>query len=352
MDDYQEIEQHILEILLGEAIVDISDGNGNIHTCIIKILSGRQQNYINYMYQRELVQGAKLGLISEAELRKIYAEREIWTDKDEERVVVLQNGIKKLKNILPDFKYQRVKYKNIERQIRRTERELNDLLQRKWDLFANSLENRALTVKFRQTAFYCLFKLDSTPFWTEEEFNNFDDIIFINNVVSAYNDRFVLDERTVRKIARSNMWRYRWNSTKNGADLFGKPAAEWGDVQNNLIFWSLYYDWVFEHPECPHHLIDNDEALDAWVRNETRKRNNRNVLNSRKNVVSPVDKKQKYGTVETFVFCDNDPTLIDEIQSQNDPLTRAKLRHERNIIKGKGTVSEWDLRKGDILKGV
>jgi hypothetical protein len=353
--DGGQMETIIQEILWGKALVEIEDGEGKLVPAIIRSLTGRENNIINHIFKQALREGRESGLFSEDELRRQYATRGIWTKKDEQEIKVLEAGIRRLKRILPDFKNARAKSDTMKARIRRAERDLAKLQQTRAELFASTLEHRAAVIRSRKVAFFTLETIEERLFWTEEEFNNFIDMVFINNVVDSYYEHFVLKTPILREIARSSMWRYRWTSTQNAADLFGCSAADWSEAQNSLIFWSGYYDRIFEHHECPYELINDDEALDAWIERDSKKRRQerKDVSNDRKsNIIRHKNKQTVGGMRETFVMVDEgDNDTIAEIQSENDPLTRARLRQERKVIKSKGRVREWDLRKNQILRG-
>jgi hypothetical protein len=353
--EYEEVENKIKQALLGKTLVNIADGAGQNNTYFIRSLTGREDAIVTYAHQQAINYGIKSDLCTQKELEKEFASRGLWTHEEEIEIESLKNGINRLKNILPSYQYQKSKWHQINNRINKSQRELNVLESTKRQLFINSLEYRAQEVRYRKIAFFCLENLDEKPFWSEKEFENWTDFCFIFNVTEAYISAFVLDEKTVREIARSPSWRYRWLATKNGSDLFGKAACEWSQAQNALIYWSLYYDGIFEDPDCPQELINDDAALDNWLKQKNRERL-RNRSNNNKDVYksdrSKSGKKMSGGTEELFIFAErSDKKSIEKIQSMNDPGTRARLREEREkLAKEKGMVTEWNLRKGMYTK--
>jgi hypothetical protein len=343
----------IQEILWGKAFAEIQDAQGNTHSVIVRSLNGKENNIINHIYAAALREGHSAGLCSEEELRQQYADRGVWTNADEEEIEKLTIGIRRLKCILPTFQYAKAKADATKARLRRAERDLNKLQTLKAELFVSSLEHRAAVVRSRKIALFTLENITEEPYWTDAEFEYFVDMTFINSVVAAYYEHFLLPTPQIREIARSSMWRYRWIATKNAADLFGCPASDWSEAQNSLVFWSGYYDRVFEHPDCPHELINNDEALDAWLERDNRNRrmDKKDVSKGRANIIRRKQKNRVGGMQETFIMVDGeDPDAVAEIQSMNDPATRARLRQERKIIKEKGQVTEWGLRKNQIIR--
>ena len=335
-----EIEEKIQSILWGKALADIEDESGKTHHVIIRALNSKENNIVNYLYNKEMTDCKKSGICTDEELTKIYQKNDTWTQEEEDEILKLQNGIRKLKNVLPEYKFRKAKLASIKKRIKRAEKDLIELLNTRSLLFGNSLENRANEARTRKVIQLCLETMEETPFWTQEEFNSFVDIMFIQAVMRAYTDIFIFPVAITREIVRSSMWRYRWKAAKDGANLFGKPVSEWSEAQNSAVFWSQYYDWIFEHPDCPMGLVNNDEAIDKWVEDESRKQKSENVLSKRGNNSNP------NATTETFVMVDKgDKETISEVQSFNDDSTRRRLRTEQGKIKEKGEVTEWELRK-------
>jgi hypothetical protein len=77
-------------------------------------------------------------------------------------------------------------------------------------------------------------------------------------------------------------WRARWKaSTKTGSPLFEGPVMDWTINQVALVFWSNFYDSIYEHPERPvQKVIDNDDLLDKWVEDQSKKMEDRARKNS------------------------------------------------------------------------
>jgi hypothetical protein len=84
-------------------------------------------------------------------------------------------------------------------------------------------------------------------------------------------------------------WRARWKaSTKTGSPLFEGPTVDWNINQVALVFWSNFYDNIFEHPERPEQrIIENDDLLDRWVEQKGKEMEERAKKNARKDKYGP-----------------------------------------------------------------
>lgn len=106
-------------------------------------------------------------------------------------------------------------------------------------------------------------------------------------------------------------WRARWRaSTKTGSPLFDGPVMDWNINQVALVFWSNFYDSIYEHPERPtQKIIDNDDLLDKWVEDQAKKMEDRAKKNSSSSTYS-----KTLDHDEVIVF-DND--LIEELDEED-----------------------------------
>jgi hypothetical protein len=152
-----------------------------------------------------------------------------------------------------------------------------------------------------------------------------------------YLENHIMSEADVREIARSGLWRFRWSASKNGESLFGKPISEWGELQSALVYWSQFYDYVYESMDRPSDMvIANDAALDAWSLDQNKGSSNKAASLS----------KNSNHQEQFIVVPDADQGTIDRVHDMNDKKSKDLISRERNKIKEKGSISEWDLRKG------
>ena len=92
------------------------------------------------------------------------------------------------------------------------------------------------------------------------------------DVLASFSD-FVsgLPTSLIRYMARSNLWRIRYvTSVKTGADLFGRPISEYSADMINLLYWSHYYQGIYDmmpEDQPGDDIIDDDDALDSYMDN-------------------------------------------------------------------------------------
>lgn len=299
-----------------------------------------------------------LGMQTEEVLKKIYERDKIWTSDDDIYLKGLDNKIGILADkIENEYAFMKSRKKRAERELKKTKVELEKKRDLKRDLFSLSVENWADEIKRRYMVFLATQKLDMSPASTQAQnvsqywpdvntFMRERDLMLIFNLAMAYYKQNILETAEVREMARCSMWRYRWNMAKNGADLFGKPIAEWSDSQNTLLYWSQYYDFVFDSPDRPDDgVIEDDIECDNWYDAQIKKMKTERVKVNK--LQSPKKGGPKKFHQEQFVMVEKgDMETVKEVQSMNSELVRAQLQEEQRYIKEKGgRVKEWELRK-------
>lgn len=351
-----EIQHKVHQILWGKFIAEVTNAEGLVKPFVLRSLTSHEINYLDFLYNRELRLAIEDGLLLELDLCTIYEDNGLWAETDEIHIKGLQNKIDIIKNQIRQCQFMKNKKKKYERDLKKTKNELENKNWEKNQLFMLSAENRAEEIKRRYMIMISSENINGEPYWeSEESFLNEIDSVLMYNLAIAYYKNNILSESETREIARSGTWRFRWQAAKKGSDLFGKPVSEWSDMQNALVYWSQFYDIVYESGERPDQsIIDDDNACDAWYDDYIKRMSNNNVNNESR---SPTGiKKSKLNKIhqEQFIFVDeNDSESIEKVQNMNAPSIREKLKSERQKIESSkgGRLSEWNLRKRDYLVG-
>ena len=108
-----------------------------------------------------------------------------------------------------------------------------------------------------------------------------------------------VDTKTIRFIARSNIWRIRYTSSLKIAEpLFGVPLVDYTTDQLNLVYWSNYYEQIYsmlpsDRPQDV--VIEDDEALDKFMDEYYKEMNNESTILRDRN-----KKSKNKGTLSAF----------------------------------------------------
>lgn len=340
MDNEQ--ERIIEQILWGKCIIDVADADGKYNTFILRSLTIKESNYSQYIYSREYKKAIENNIMPQEALIPILAAVGIDIVQYDKQIAQLEIDMKRAKAQIKHYEYFTAKKKQSQKELNKIEKEMENIRKEKEHILSTSAESRAEEIRRRYIVMLSTETIDENKFWkTEADFLQERDSVLIYNLAIAYYTHNIFDLSTLRKIARSSMWRFRWGAAKNGADLFGKPISEWSEMQNLLVYWSQFYDFVFESPDRPSEVtIEDDAACDVWVDEQNKKYNNMQTKG-----------KTTRSHQEQFVMvAPGDKEAITKVQNMNTETTRMKLQSEHEIIKKKGKISDWQLRKGKYDK--
>ncbi len=329
-----DIEKAINRILWGKAIVEVVDSSNSKKSFVLRSLSLSEQNEIDFLKESILNECKEEGILTEDELLLEFSKVGAWTDEDEKTIDDLAREVRKIKHSIKNCQFNVTKKKQLNKNLAKVEKQLSDLKGTKIGILSCTAEARADEFARRYIIFRSATDRMGKQLWkSEDEFLDSTDQELIDLLTIKYVENHMMSEKELREVSRSSQWRFRWGASKNGESLFGKPVAEWSDIQNSLVYWSQFYDYVYESPESPSQdIIDNDAALDAWFADKDKS--------------SKTTSKRKAGHQEQFIVVpDGDSGTIEQINSMNSKVDRDRLSRERKQIKEKGSVSEWELRK-------
>ena len=317
---------------------------------LYRILSGKSFFYFNN--EKYLLKAAPLDIRYEASL--IYdtiindEKFQDWFREDNAELIMMSLGIwnnetnKNLKILEQKLDHLKVelftnfmipsKTKNIRKDIKNTKNSINKIHATKQNFLSNTLEGYANSIKNEYIICNTLYKNDKLVFDKEQNYKSFS---LFNSLVQEI-DKMMITTENFKELARDNIWRNYWNSSKN--DLFHCSTVELSDEQRALINISRMYDNVYEHPECPNEaIINDDDALEGWMivqrrKNETAKK--QNAFDSKNN------KMKNAG--EVFVMAESNED-VDSILDMNTSESRARLNEKLNYVNTFGEVNDGEL---------
>ena len=232
----------------------------------------------------------------------------LWT-KDTQ--MIIKDIEKKIENSKVDY-YNSFKFKDKKQAIKKNlinyENQLRKILIHKDDLYANTLEGYANSLKNEYLITQTLYKNNSLVFNKID--SDHDSYIKFNNIVNELN-KYTISIDQFKSLARSSLWRSYWNVNKN--NIFDKSAAECTDDQRTLIGISQMYDRVYEHQDCPiDDVIEDDDALEGWMILQRRKHD----AEKKKQQVDNINPKLK-NAQEVFVMANNQQEAQEVIELNN-----------------------------------
>lgn len=345
------LKSRIDRVLWGKTVADVLDGDCHERPFILRSLTIGETNLLEGLYQREIKKALSLGMQTEEALIAMYERDGIWTSNDDIYLKGLVNKIEILEDQIENqYAFMKSPKKKAKRALRKTKEELEEKRTLHRELFALSAESWADEIRRRHMVFLATQTLDMSQYWENiDTFMRERDFVLIFNLAMAYYKQNIVDTAEVREMARCSLWRYRWNMAKNGADLFGKPIAEWSDSQSTLMYWSQFYDFVLDSPDRPDEsVIEDDKECDEWYAAQLKKMKTERVDTNKPQ--RPKKGGPKKFHQEQFVMVQKgDTETVQEVQEMNSELVRAQLKEEHEYVKDKGRVKEWELRKNHYI---
>jgi hypothetical protein len=281
---FEELEGYIDEISTGSKVVEIEDGNKNISVLIFQHPKSKDKLIANLIYKQIYNKAIEEGLFTNSQMKDLLEERGILKESDSRKIESIKKKLEAQRVLLAKTTKVRANKERILGVIKSLEADLKLLIWQRERNFGLTAESKAQEDKL---VFLCrkyVYKSEGELLWeTEEAFNLDTDSIFRTNVFTQYS-MFVMGLSTdiIRLVARSNLWRIRYvTALKCGCDLFGIPAVDFSTDMTNLLYWSHFYQNVYEMIEDQpgEDIIEDDSALDAYMENYYKEMKNKQLMN-------------------------------------------------------------------------
>jgi hypothetical protein len=252
----------------------------------------------------------------------------LWT-KDTK--MILKDLEKKIDNSKADYYINfnfSDKKKSIKKHLDGYRKQLSSILSKKEELYSNTLEGYANSLKNEFIITNTLYRNNNLVFD-----KNKNDYVLFNSIVSELN-KYSISIFDFKKLSRSNFWRSYWNVRKN--NVFDNTNLT--DDQRTLVGISQMYDRVYEHPECPSdEIIEDDDALDGWMIVQKRKIEKEKKQQQIDNLNPKLKNAQ-----EVFLFANN-AQEVEEIIGLNNPESLSRMKSKINHVNKFGLTEESQL---------
>ena len=302
MLSHEEVEKYLLRIFSGKELVLI-EKDGKDLFIVFKYPTNEIKMRASLVYKDAYNRAIKEGLLTIEDLDKLIKERSIYTEEDEKRAEKIESQLEAQRILLAKTTKVKANQDRIKNIIEKLETELTEIRYKRYSKLGMSAENKAEEIR---SSFYCwactyLYEPDELFWKTYEEFNNETSLIFKNEVLMEFMKFFSgINTTTMRYIARHNLWRIRYvTSQKTSEQLFGIPTSEYNNDMLSLVYWSNFYQNIYEM--LPEHrpsdsIIEDDEALDAYMNSYYEERNredaSRRSSHTNKGKLSAFDKEE------------------------------------------------------------
>jgi hypothetical protein len=268
---FEEVDSYIIQISTGERLFYPTKRNKKI-ALLFKFPNIKEKLLSQHFYNKALKEAEEMGLPSISDLEELVRKRGLFTKADEEKIKVLESKLHGQKAVLEKTTRVPARRNRLNKIIEGINKEISELRMKKESALEMSSERKATEEKLSYLAWSSVYDpfTDKLYWKTYEDYTEERDFEFSRSVfVEFIGFYFGLPQEILRYIARHNLWRVRYiTSTKTGADLFGRSIKDYTSDQVMLLYWSHYYQSIYEmlpDDRPPDSIVEDDAALDAYM---------------------------------------------------------------------------------------
>lgn len=251
----------------------------------------------------------------------------LWNKDSAQLIKSMETKIDKAKIELYKAATSPEKVKNIRKNLYNYRNQLDKILSHKNEMYTNTLEGYASSIKNEYIICNTLFTNNKRVFNTTSNSNSASYIQF-NNLVNEVNKQN-LPLSCYKELARSGIWRSYWNCNKE--HIFNGAVSDWTDDQRTLVSMTRMYDNVYEHPDCPSDaIIEDDDMLDGWMLYQKQE-----ITKQKKQAQVDQAHSKLKNAQEVFLMANNSEE-VEEIVGLNSEESLRKMKGRLNYIKQNG----------------
>lgn len=319
----KEITWYIYRILSG--MVEVSIQNNTYYIVQPSFLELAKAEEIYHQTVRKLTLD---GGISQAELSSYLIDYNLWSVAEQEE---LDNFSSKLEDLKVELYNSFLNFSNVN-----LIRQKISKLKERYNILSNKIEHHTTftiegTANVEKMKYKVLAGLRNADLSTPDaslllQLKN----SFVEELIGAYVSK-IINYESGRQIAKSNEWRRMWSDFRT---LSQYPfTTNLTTDQSILIYWSRYYDNIYEASEHPaESVIDDDDMIDGWYALQIRKMN--------KDKQENMYDKSRYGNAnEIFVVADSEESA-QRVHSMNSQQADMLRKQRLSMVNKHGNIEE------------
>jgi len=331
---HEETEKCLCKIFTGSDLLYIKYGDEDTHI-EFRQPSNNIRLKANIVYNEAYDKAISEGMLSTEDLKALLKERNIFTQEEEDQLNRLESKLKGQEVLLAKTIVVKARQDRLKKIVSDLKSEINVLQAKKISMLMMSADAKAEEERTLYLCWSCTYNNDTFElYWkTYRNLLKEDNLVFKDEVLSKFL-RFYrgVDTKLIRHIARSNLWRIRYITSQKTSDpLFGVPTSQYTNDMLNLAYWSNYYQNIYEMlPEDrpPDLIIDDDEALDAYMQSYYDDRSRENA--ARRSKVKTKGKLSAFDKEEVIVTQSNE--LYEDIK-YDKPREARRIKNKAAIRK-------------------
>lgn len=266
---FQEVERILEGILANKSLCKVASRSG-FKFVVFSHASMDETIQSRYVKEKATLEAMDLGLPSREELEKTLANKKLVPAEDEKKILELEERVTAQNRLLQLTKIE-ARRKEILDNVERYEKEIHQLRSKASGLMYMSAESKADEESLLYLAWVSTYDVMGSRYWDSfQKFEDETDLVIRNSVLDSFlKFNTGLPTATIRFLARHSLWRIRYSAAlKMGGPLFSRGLEDLTPDQLNLLYWSNYYQSIYEmlpDEQPDSETIENDEALDAYM---------------------------------------------------------------------------------------
>jgi len=265
---HEEIDNYLSRISSGKEYLFVEDRQDFIVVTYPRLEVKQQANLI---YDNAYQEALKEGLLPLQEFEKLLEERGVFTEEDTDALNKLRGKLEAQQVLLSKTLKVRANQERIKIVIANLQSEIDAIIYKKHSKLMMSAESKAEEIKNQFMCWASLFDMTGNLLWpTYTAYMQASPSTLKNTALSTFITLLNgLDTSIIRFLARSTLWRIRYTtSMKTSECLFNRATSEYTTDQLNLVYWSNFYDNVYnmmpdQRPSDD--VIEDDELLDKFM---------------------------------------------------------------------------------------
>jgi hypothetical protein len=336
----EETERYLNRIFIGQQSVYIED----------KLFLFKQpDNYVkmqaSLVYDETYNKAVKSGMLPVDDLEKLLEERHIISDKEQKELEGLKSQLNAQQILLGKTTKVKAKQDRVKDIINRLRGEVSEIESKRISKLAMSAESKASEEKALYLCWACTYiKIEDAYKLYWENFENLLEEYHLelrNKILIKFLQfKAGIPTETIRFLARHSLWRIRYvTSQKVSESLFGISTSQYTNDMMNLAYWSNFYQNIYEmmpKDRPPDLIIEDDEALDAYMKSYYEERNREDAAERAKHQTH-----QNRGTLSAF---DREEVIVTRSNELYEDIDYDKPR-EAQRIKGRADIKKKAKRK-------
>ena len=271
---FQEIESLLESIISNKRLVRLEFAE-DVEFVIFSFPKARDLLLSRYMREKALLDAQREGLLTLEEAEKL-ADR-ATTQEDKDKLEDLQEKIKGQEAVL-EITAIEARKAPLRENIERLHAKIEEINIKTQSILYLSQERKADEESFIFLAWASIYSVTGERFW--DTFEEFEDEIrhdFRSSIFAEFTKFNIgLSSKEIRFLARHSLWRIRYvAATKMGQPLFEDGLVDLTPDQLSLLYWSNYYQSIYEmlpDDQPSPDVIEDDEKLDAYMNSYFKKR--------------------------------------------------------------------------------